>query len=56
MERPMPWFSSIGRMLDDFEQAQKMARMFDMSDAELAARGLTRETLRQHAVKSLGRR
>ncbi|MEM9343889.1 MAG: hypothetical protein AAGA87_12665 [Pseudomonadota bacterium] len=52
----MPLFSPFKRMLADLEQAQTMAQLFSMSDAELAARGLTRETLRQQAVAALGRR
>lgn len=52
----MALFSSIGRLFDDLGQAQQLARMFAMSDAELRARGLTRETLRSEAINTLGRR
>lgn len=52
----MSLIDGISHLFGDLAEAKRMAHLFSLSDHELAARGLTREALRQQYIAGLGAR
>ena len=52
----MSFLSVMSGYFDTLTNARRMAHLFSLSDAELSARGLSREELKHHYLASLGNR